>query len=66
MKGTVRETTVSGIAFDVWSDFIKRATFAMNKETGEIKMIRESGYITNDLTVRKAIAIFFKLPTFKK
>ena len=66
MTTEIRTTTVNGKSFEVWSDFIKRATFARNTETGEVKAISSSGYIRNDLTVRKEIAIRFGLPTFKK
>lgn len=66
MQSTIRTTTVNGKAFEVWSDFIKRATFARDTETGEVKAISGSGYIRNDLTVRKEIAIRFGLPTFRK
>lgn len=30
MVGTIRTTTVNGVAFEVWSDFIARGTFAKN------------------------------------
>lgn len=65
MTGTVRTTYVGGKQYKVWSDFIKRATFAEN-EAGEIKMLRGNGYIHNDLTVRKAIASAFGLSSFRK
>ena len=66
MIGTVRTFTVNGTEYNVWSDFIARSTFAKNTETGEIKTIKSGGYIHNDLTVRKAIAVVFHLPTFRK
>ena len=62
----MKTTTVNGITFEVWSDFIKRGTFARNTETGEEKAISLGGYIRNDLTVRKAIASTYSLPTFRK
>lgn len=65
MKGEIRTTTVAGNQYNVWSDFSARATFAEN-EDGVVKAIRSSGYIHNDLTVRKAIAISFGLSTFRK
>ena len=65
MTGTVRTTTVNGKQYKVWSDFIKRGTFA-ESESGEVKMISGSGYIHKDLTVRKAIALVFGLDTFRK
>lgn len=66
MTGTINTTTVNGIRFEFWSDFIMRATFAKNLETGEIKEIHGSGYIHKDLTARKAISYAFHLPTFRK
>lgn len=66
MKGTVTNTQVAGQGFEVWSDFIERATFAKSLKTGETKAISSSGYIRNDLTVRKAIALVFRLETFRK
>ena len=66
MTGTIRTTTVNKINFEVWSDFSARGTFAKNTETGEVKQISSSGYISKDLTTRKAIAIVFNLPTFRK
>ena len=66
MKSTIRTTTFNGITFNFYGDIIARATFAVNVETGECKVIRTSGYITNDLTARKAIAVAFDLATFRK
>jgi len=66
MTGTIRTTTVNKINFEVWSDFSARGTFAKNTETGEVKQISSSGYISKDLTTRKAIAIVFNFPTFRK
>lgn len=65
MTGTVRTTTVNGKEFKVWSDFIARATFAEDAN-GNVKKLCGSGYIHNDLTVRKAIACVYGLPTFRK
>ncbi len=65
MTGTKRTTTVNGQTYTVWADFCKRATIAEN-EAGEQKTISGSGYIHNDLTVRKAIAAHFGLATFRK
>lgn len=61
-----RTTTVKGTTYRVWSDFDARGTFAKNMETLEVKQISYSGYIHNDLTVRKAIAVAFKTGTFRK
>jgi hypothetical protein len=66
MKSNLRTTTVQGTEFRVWSDFIARATFAENTETGEVKAISSSGYLSADLSIRKAIAIRFGLPSFRK
>ena len=66
MKGSIKNTQVSGLEFEVYSDFIARATFATNKQTGETKKIHGSGYLSNDLSIRKAIACTFQLPTFRK
>lgn len=66
MTGTVSTTTVNGKTFQVWSDYIKRGTFARCEETGEVQMLCCGGYISKYLTVRKAIAAAFRLPTFRK
>jgi hypothetical protein len=65
MKGTVKTITVGGKAYKVWSDFRMRSTYAEN-ENGEIKRIKSSGYLSNELSIRKAIAIFFGLESFRK
>lgn len=65
MKGTVTIHQVAGKQYKVWSDFIARATFAED-ENGEVKKLCGSGYIHNDLTVRKAIAQRYGLKTFRK
>lgn len=66
MTGTIHTTTVNGTEYTYWSDFIARGTFAKNSKTGEVKQISSSGYIHNDLTVRKNIAWSFGEPTFRK
>lgn len=66
MAGTIRTTTVQGVTYEVWSDFVKRGTFAKNTATGETKSISKGGYIRNDLTVRKAIAAAFGTGSFRK
>lgn len=63
---TVKQTTVSGKKFNYWADIIERAEIAEDIETGEVKAIRYNGYLSNDLSVRKAIAMTFGLPTFRK
>lgn len=65
MAGTVHTTTVEGKTYKVWSDFIARATYAED-ESGDKKRIREGGYLSNDLAVRKAIATRFNHKTFRK
>lgn len=65
MIGTIRTTTVEGKNYKVYADFIKRCTIAED-ENGTKKAISASGYIINDLTVRKAIAIHFGHKTFRK
>lgn len=65
MKGAVTMHQVAGKQYKVWSDFMARATFAED-ENGTVKKLCGSGYIHNDLTVRKAIACVFHLPTFRK
>lgn len=66
MKGTICNTTIKGTKYSYWADFILRCTVARNEETGEEKTISYSGYIKNDLTVRKAIANAFCLDSFRK
>lgn len=65
MKGTIKNITVGGKVYKVWSDFIARGTFAEN-ENGEVKQIKSSGYLNNELSIRKAIAVFFGLGSFRK
>ena len=65
MKGTVRETMVGGQIYKVWSDFILRGTYAED-EAGNVQRIYGGGYLSNDLSIRKAIANKFGLPTFRK
>lgn len=59
-------TMVQNIMFDYWGDTFDRCTYARNCETKEIKVIKHSGYLTNDLSVRKAIANAFGLESFRK
>ena len=66
MRSSSRTTTVEGTTYTLWSDFVMRATFAESSATGEVKPISSSGYITNDLTVRKAIAARFGHNSFRK
>jgi hypothetical protein len=66
LNNTCRRYQAAGLYFHTKSDFNRRGTFAGNKETGEIRQIIWSGYIHNDLTVRKALASAFNLSTFRK
>lgn len=67
MKGTVKIITMNKgtRTFKVWSDFIMRCTYAED-ENGEVKCIHGSGYLNNELSIRKAIAIVFGLESFRK
>lgn len=65
MIGKIETTTVEGKIYKYWSDFIKRGTFAEDEE-GIVKCIKGSGYLGNDLSVRKAIAVAFGHRTFRK
>ncbi len=65
MTGTVKNITVGSKVYKVWSDFIMRSTYAEN-ENGEIKCIKSSGYLSNELSIRKAIAIVFGLSSFRR
>lgn len=65
MIGTIHTTTVEGKTYKYYSDFIYRGTFAEDEE-GNRKLIKSSGYISKDLTARKAIAIVFGHKTFRK
>ena len=65
MTGTIKMITVQGKEYKVWSDYIMRGTYAED-ENGVKKMIRGSGYLSNELSIRKAIACAFCLPSFRK
>ena len=60
------ETTVQGVTYLVWNNYMTRSTDAMNTESGETKRIKCSGYLSNDLSVRKEIASSFGLDSFCK
>ncbi len=66
MGGEIRETSVQGVKYLTRSDFIMRGTYAENTATGETKMIKDGGYVSNDLSLRKAIATAFGLESFRK
>lgn len=57
--------TVAGNKFAIFSDFALRGMIAKNETTGEEKVIKTGGYISNDLAIRKAVANAFQLPTFR-
>ena len=61
-KGTA---TVAGINFAIFADITLRGMIAVNEATGEERIIIHSGYATKDLTIRKAVASAFNLPTFR-
>lgn len=65
MIGEIKTTTVQGKVYKVWSDFKMRATYAENEE-GEVKMLAGGTYLSNDLTIRKAIATVYGLESFRK
>lgn len=65
MKSQFKQIQVNGQIYNVWSDYVRKCTFAQN-QNGEIKTLKSSGYIINDLTIRKSIAIMFNLKTFRK
>lgn len=65
MKSNLKTTTVAGKTFTVWSDYMKRGTYAED-ENGETRRIAGGNYLVNDLTIRKAIAASFRLHTFRK
>ena len=65
MKTRTELYTVAGKNFTVYSDFILRGTLATDGQTGETKIIKSSGYLSNDLSIRKAIAQIFNLKTFR-
>ena len=58
--------TVQGREYMVWSDTTTRATYAQDLGSLEMRRIYGGGYITNDLTIRKAIANKFGLKSFRK
>lgn len=65
MIGTVTMHQVQGKQYKVWSDFNMRATYAED-ENGKVKCLRGSGYLSNDLTIRKAIALCWDLKSCRK
>lgn len=66
LTGKTEFTTVQGVRFEHFPDFITSATYAVNLETGEMKCIHKCGYLSKDLSVRKAIANVFGFASFRK
>mgnify|MGYP006926115998 CR=1 FL=1 len=61
MKSASKTITVNGQEFQVFSDFIKRGTFAISLN-GETKALSLGGYISAPATIKKAIKrVFFGL-----
>ena len=65
MKSELKNVIVNGKEYKVWSDYRTRKTYAED-DNGEIKAIRSNGYLSNELSIRKAIAIYFRLASFRK
>ena len=66
MKFARGTTQVAGITFSIFTDFNLRGQTAINHATGEERIIKLNGYVRNELSVRKAIAAAFDLPTFRR
>ncbi len=65
MKIARGTTQVAGIEFSIFSDFALRGMTAKNNATGEERVIKRSGYLTTDLSIRKAVAAAFGFTTFR-
>ena len=65
MKNARGTTQVAGIEFSIFSDFALRGMIARSNATGEERIIKRSGYLSNDLSIRKAVAAAFGLTTFR-
>lgn len=59
-------TTIQGETWLVWNNYARRSTEARRAEGGETRTIKSMGYLSNDLSVRKAIAASFGLDSFRK
>jgi len=66
MTGTKTYHKVDGRTFMVWSDFVMRATYAQEIGSMEMRRIHGGGYLSNELSIRKAIANTFGLKSFRK
>lgn len=60
MKTNIRTISYKGQEFTVWSDMMRRGTFATNS-LGEEKALRSSGYLSNENSVKKAIKLMYSL-----
>ncbi len=65
MRIAKANATVAGINFAIFADIALRGMIAVNEATGEEKIFIRSGYASKDLTIRKAVANAFSLPTFR-
>ncbi len=61
-----KETMVNGERFVFASSRYLIGTFAKRISDGRIEQLSKGRYISSDLTVRKAIAGYFGLPTFRR
>lgn len=66
MKMISGSCMVNGRPFTVVHDYVSRGTYVIDESTRERKVIKSNGYMSNDLKIRKAIAVAFRLPTFRK
>ena len=58
MKTNERTVVVNGTEYTVYSDFIKRGTYAVNP-AGVKKTLRSGGYLSSEKSVKKVIKIIF-------
>ena len=66
LEGDVHETTVQGETYEYWCNFVGRNTYALRVSDGDYAVIKDSGYLSRDLSVRKAIAASFGLGSFRR
>lgn len=66
LESDVHETTVQGETYEYWSNYVERDTYALMVSDGSYAIIKDSGYLSNDLSVRKAIAASFGLDSFRR
>ena len=65
MTHTYDTYRVNGRLFMVWSDFRMRATYAQDLGSLSTRTLSRNGYISNELTVRKAIARAYGMNSFR-